>query len=113
VVITGFEIIENVFNLTVSVNQEADAMDPIIGFPHKGFLAPDAKLLADLMILVGQQGKVKQLFFGKTGKLFRLVSADSISSGFCRINLSPNISSHLSSLVKLSISVTKKVISKS
>ena len=51
-VIAGFEIIENVFNLAVSVNQEADAMDPVIGFPHKRFLAPDAKLLADLMILI-------------------------------------------------------------
>jgi hypothetical protein len=65
VVIAGFEVIKHVFNFAVSVDQEADAVNTVVGFPHKRFLAPDAKLLAYLMIFIRQQREVQQLFFGK------------------------------------------------
>lgn len=65
-VITGFEVVKHMFNFTVSVNQEADAVNAVIGFTHKRFLTPDAKLLANLVVFVGKERKVQQLFFRKS-----------------------------------------------
>jgi len=41
-------------------------MDAIVSFPHKGFFAPDPKLLTNLMIFIRQQSEVENLFVGKT-----------------------------------------------
>jgi len=54
VVVAGFEVIKHVLNFTVSVNQEADAVNTVVGFAHKGLFTPDAKLLADLVVFVGK-----------------------------------------------------------
>ena len=35
VVIAGFEVIEHVLNFAFGINQEADAVDAIVGFAHK------------------------------------------------------------------------------
>ena len=51
-------------------------MDAVIGFAHKGFFTPDAKLLANLVIFIGEQREVQQLFFGKAGELLWLIGAD-------------------------------------
>ena len=61
-VVAGFEVVKDMFHFTVSVNQEADAVNAVIGFAHKRLLAPDAELLTDLMIFVGKQREVQQLF---------------------------------------------------
>jgi hypothetical protein len=37
VVVTGFEIVKYVLNFAFFINQEADAMNAVIGFTHKGF----------------------------------------------------------------------------
>ena len=47
-VVAGFEVIKHMFNFTVSVNQEADAVNAVVGFTHKRLFAPDAELLAPL-----------------------------------------------------------------
>jgi len=51
-VITGFKVIKNFFNFAVAVEQEADAVNAVIGFTHKGFLTPHAKRLTDLMVFI-------------------------------------------------------------
>ena len=65
VMVAGFEIVEHFFNGAVGVDQKADAVNAVIGFTYKGFLAPDAELLADLMVFIREQGKVQQLFSAK------------------------------------------------
>lgn len=67
-VIAGFEIIKDVFDFAIGIDEETNPVDPVVGFPHKGFFAPDAKLLANLMVFIRQQRKVQQLFFGETGE---------------------------------------------
>ncbi|SAJ30250.1 Uncharacterised protein [Enterobacter cloacae] len=52
-------------NFTVSVNQETDAVNTVVRFAHKGLLTPDAKLLANLVVFIGKQREVQQLFFRK------------------------------------------------
>ncbi len=86
-VVTGLEIIKDVFNFAVSVNQEADAVNPVVGFPHEGFLTPDAKLFADLVIFIGEQGEVQQLFFREAGEFFRFIGADTqnLNAGFFQL----------------------------
>ncbi len=64
-VIAGFKIIKDVFNLTISVNQKADAVNAVIRFAHKRLFAPDAELFTHLMVFIGQKGKVQQLFSAK------------------------------------------------
>jgi hypothetical protein len=66
VVVAGFEVVKHMFNFTVSVNQEADAVNAVVGFTHKRLLAPDAELLAYLMIFIRKQREVQQLFFSKS-----------------------------------------------
>jgi len=73
VVIAGFEIIKDVFDFAIGIDEETNPVDPVVGFPHKGFFAPDAKLLANLMVFIRQQRKVQQLFFGETGEFFRFI----------------------------------------
>jgi hypothetical protein len=68
VVIAGFKVIKHVFDFAVAIDQEANAVNTVVGFPHKRFFAPDAKLLAYLMIFIRQQREVQQLFFGETGE---------------------------------------------
>ncbi len=46
VVIAGFEIVKDMFDFAISVNQEADAMNTIVGFAHEGLFTPDAELFA-------------------------------------------------------------------
>lgn len=75
-VIAGFKIIKDVFNLTISVNQKADAVNAVIRFAHKRLFAPDAELFTHLMVFIGQKGKVQQLFFSETGEFFRFIGAD-------------------------------------
>ncbi len=65
VVIAGFEIIKDVFDFAIGIDEETNPVDPVVGFPHKGFFAPDAKLLANLMVFIRQQRKVQQLFSAK------------------------------------------------
>ena len=74
--IAGFEIIKNMLDFAIGVDKETNAVNAVVGFAHKGLFTPDAKLLANLVIFIGQQREVQQLFFGKTGKFFRFVSAD-------------------------------------
>jgi hypothetical protein len=76
VVIAGFEIIKHMFDFAVGVDEEANTMDTVVGFPHKGFFTPDTKLLAYLMIFIRQQREVQQLFFGETGEFFWFIGAD-------------------------------------
>jgi hypothetical protein len=87
VVIAGFEIIKHVFDFAVGVDQEANAVNTVVGFPHKGFFAPDAKLLAYLVIFIRQQREVQQLFFGETGEFFRFIGADTqhFNAGFFQL----------------------------
>ncbi len=75
------------FNFTLSIDQETDAVDTVVGFAHKGFLTPDTKRTADLMVFVGQQRKVQQLFFGKTRQLFRLIGTDTQHFDACALQL--------------------------
>ncbi len=63
--IAGFKIIKDVFDFAIGINEETNPVDPVVGFPHKGFFAPDAKLLANLMVFIRQQRKVQQLFSAK------------------------------------------------
>ena len=58
VVIRSLKAIKHFFDPALSIYQEADAMNAVIGFPHKRFFTPDAKRLADFMIFIGEQGKV-------------------------------------------------------
>ena len=64
-VIAGFEVIKHMFNLAVSINEEANTVNAVVGFPINDFFAPDAELFADLMIFIRQQRKVQQLFSAK------------------------------------------------
>lgn len=84
VVIAGFEIVKYMFDFAVSVDQEADAVNTIVGFAHEGLLSPDAELLAHLVILIRQKRKVEQLFFRETEEFFGFISADTqhINTGF-------------------------------
>lgn len=75
-VIAGFEIIKHMFDFAVGVDEEANTMDTVVGFPHKGFFTPDTKLLAYLMIFIRQQSEVQQLFFGETGEFFWFIRTD-------------------------------------
>lgn len=75
-VIAGFEIVKDMFDFAISVNQEADAMNTIVGFAHEGLFTPDAELFAHLVVLIRQERKVKQLFFRKTGEFFGFIGAD-------------------------------------
>ena len=52
VMITGFEVIKHMFHFAISINQETDAVDTIIGFAHEFLFAPDAELLAHLMVFI-------------------------------------------------------------
>lgn len=53
-VIAGFEIVKDMFDFAISVNQEADAMNAIVGFAHEGLFTPDAELFAHLVVLIRQ-----------------------------------------------------------
>lgn len=88
-VIAGFEIIKDVFDFAIGIDEETNPVDPVVGFPHKGFFAPDAKLLANLMVFIRQQRKVQQLFFGETGEFFRFIGADAqhFNAGFFRSSI--------------------------
>ena len=76
VVIAGFKVIKHVFDFAVAIDQEANAVNTVVGFPHKRFFAPYAKLLSYLVIFIRQQREVQQLFFGETGEFFRFISTD-------------------------------------
>lgn len=65
VVIAGFKVIKHVFDFAVAIDQEANAVNTVVGFPHKRFFAPDAKLLAYTVIFIRQQREVQQLFSAK------------------------------------------------
>ncbi len=73
-VIAGFEIVKDMFDFAISVNQEADAMNTIVGFAHEGLL-PDAELLAHLVVLIRQERKVEQASSAKR-KVFGFIGAD-------------------------------------
>ncbi|MNR55919.1 hypothetical protein D3C85_1763900 [compost metagenome] len=64
-VVAGFEIIKHMLNFAVGIDQETDAMNTVVGFAHERLLTPDAKLFAHLMVFIGEQGKVQQLFFSE------------------------------------------------
>ncbi|MNC73506.1 hypothetical protein D3C75_1247190 [compost metagenome] len=86
-VVAGFEVIKYVFNLTVGIDQEADSVNAVVGFTHKGLLTPDAEFGADLMVFVGEQRKVQQLFFDKAGQFFWLIGADTQHFYACRFQI--------------------------
>ncbi len=45
VVIAGFEIVKDMFDFAISVNQEADAMNTIVGFAHEGLFHPRRRIV--------------------------------------------------------------------
>ncbi len=45
VVIAGFEIVKDMFDFAISVNQEADAMNAIVGFAHEETFHPRRRIV--------------------------------------------------------------------
>lgn len=87
VVIAGLEVIKDVFDFAIGIDEETNTVNTVVGFPHEGFFAPDAKLLANLMVFIRQQREVQQLFLGETGELFRFIGADAqhFYTGFLQV----------------------------
>ena len=48
----GLELVEYVFNNTVFVDQEADAVQAIVNLTHEFLLAPNTKLLSNGVVFI-------------------------------------------------------------